>query len=89
MALNKNITLKNNFGENTEIKNAYIKVACVETTKENSLAIVEYKKNIDAEPIVKESFNFKSDISENSKNALIQAYLHLKTLPEFDGAVDC
>lgn len=29
------------------------------------------------------------DYELNGENAIKQAYLHLKTLPEFEGAVDC
>ena len=32
--------------------------------------------------------SFVPDITENAKNFIEQAYLHVKTLPEFDGAID-
>jgi hypothetical protein len=40
----------------------------------------------------KESFDAKTFTCEydlNGENPIKQAYLHLKTLPEFEGAVDC
>ena len=34
-------------------------------------------------------YSFEPSVSDDSLNFIKQAYLYLKTLPEFDGAVDC
>ena len=33
--------------------------------------------------------SYQADLSLDGPNPIKQAYLHLKTLPEFSGAVDC
>jgi hypothetical protein len=35
------------------------------------------------------SYSFEPSVSEGSPNFIKQAYLYLKTLPEFSGAEDC
>jgi hypothetical protein len=35
------------------------------------------------------SYNFEPSVAEGSENFIKQAYLYLKTLPEFSGAEDC
>lgn len=35
------------------------------------------------------SYNFEPSVADGSPNFIKQAYLYLKTLPEFSGAVDC
>lgn len=35
------------------------------------------------------SYSFQPSVAEGSTNFIKQAYLHLKTLPEFSGAEDC
>jgi hypothetical protein len=89
MALQKTIKLKNNFGEDTEIKNAYIKVAEVLFSKKKAIGKVHFYKDGTELPISIDTFIFDSSVSDNSKNAIAQGYEYLKTLPEFADAVDC
>jgi len=42
----------------------------------------------DDKPIDSKRYAFTPSVAEGSNNFIKQAYLHLKTLPEFAGAVD-
>jgi hypothetical protein len=64
---------------------AYIKVDTVQGTKSNVVAQVDYL--VDGQLVQKQSYAFVP--SMDSGNFIAQAYNHLKTLPEFAGAVDC
>lgn len=64
---------------------AYIKVDTVQGTKSNVLAQVDYL--VDGQLVQKQTYTFVP--SMNGGNFIAQAYAHLKTLPEFAGAVDC
>ena len=87
MAIQKNIKLTDNFGIEVEIPNAYIKVESTNCSKQNSSYFVAIKKSNDGEVINKLMKDFNYDLS--GENAIKQAYLHLKTLPEFADSVDC
>jgi methionyl-tRNA formyltransferase len=87
MALQKNIKLTDNFGIEVEIKNSYIKIPKVECTKNQMNYFVEIKKESNEIPFVSQTKTFDYDL--NGENPIKQAYLHLKTLPEFADAVDC
>lgn len=89
MALKKTVNLPNNFGQTTQIVDAYIKVSSVLFTKSSSMATIEYKEQKDSAPIYVESENFVSNVEDGSENAIKQAYVFLKTLPRFIGAIDC
>ena len=89
MALQKNIKLTDNFGIEVEIPNAYIKISKVECTKEQINSIVEIKKESIELPYIYTIRNYIFNYNINGENPIKQAYLHLKTLPEFAGAVDC
>jgi len=87
MAIQKNIKLTDNFGIEVEIPNAYIKIPKLECTKNQINFILEIKK--DSESIPYFSKNKVTDYNINGENPIKQAYLYLKTLPEFADAVDC
>lgn len=85
MALKKTITLKNNFGLSNIFDDAYIKVNSVSGTKESVTAYVDFKK--DEQVLMQKGFQFAPNME--GANFIKQAYEHLKTLDEFDGAIDC
>ena len=87
MALQKNIKLTDNFGIEVEILNAYIKVSKVECTKQQVNCIIEIKKDTSSTVLVYQNNIF--DYNINGENPIKQAYLHLKSLPEFVDATDC
>jgi hypothetical protein len=86
MALKKTIFLKNNFGTDTEFDGACIKVRSVNFSKDAAQANVDFYKSDAGERLVIKQYDFSVDL--NGKNAIAQAYEHLKTLPEFAGAED-
>jgi len=89
MALQKNIKLTDNFGIEVEIPNTYIKVKTTECSKENSVYILEFKKSKDSNDCIKTQVGrFNLDLN-SSENPIKQAYIHIKTLPEFSDAIDC
>ena len=87
MALKQNITLKNNFGDDVTFADSYIKIEKVAGNKEQiGINVSFYKKQ--NEQIV-DNKNYLFTPSLDGKNFIAQAYDHLKTLPEFAGAIDC
>lgn len=87
MALSKTI-IKNIFGEELTLENAYIKIDSIQGDKNN----IEFRVqmfNKTKEYLIDERFyNFIPDVLENSPNFIKQGYEYLKTLPEFQDAVD-
>jgi hypothetical protein len=85
MAIRKNFETQFGF----TLVNAYHKVMSVKIENKTSMAFsvgafVNSEKEIPAQAI---SYSCSYDL--NGGNALNQAYNHLKSLPEFAGAVDC
>jgi hypothetical protein len=97
MAFRKNITVEGklliqfahgivNKGNESFSSSAYIKVTSVMASKSNGTAIVNFENDLNA---FTKSFDFPISVSEGAPNFIKQAYEHLKTLPEFAGAIDC
>ena len=95
MALRKKITVTGdtmiytpfgvvNIGESSVTVNAYIKVKSVQGSKETATAAVEFS---DGQTALQKQFVFAPNL--DGPNFIKQAYEHIKTLSEFDGAVDC
>jgi len=87
MAIKKNVSLKNNFGTDSEFVDAYIKVRSVNLSKDAAQANVDIYKSNGGDRIIIKQYDFIVDLA--GKNAIAQAYEHLKTLPEFAGAEEC
>ena len=87
MALTKTITLKNNFGENSEFDSAYLRIERIEATKHLMKIELNFYKNGGKEFLSNTSLSMIPDF--DGPNFFKQAYLHLKTLPEFSNAIDC
>lgn len=86
MALEKNITLKNNFSEDSFFENAYIQVAEISGTKKLINALVFIKKQDRVNVLDQRTVSFVPSVSNNSYNFIKQAYEHLKTMDEFSDA---
>ena len=65
---------------------AYIKVDSVYGDKTQLTANVSFKG--DTQSFIKQ-YQIPASVENGSANFIAQAYNHLKTLPEFAGAVDC
>lgn len=90
MALRKNIEFTpNGFDSAASLSNAYIKVDTVSGNKSTvEITVIIYsEKNEQKLPAQAKKYTFAP--SMGNKNFIAQAYEHLKTLPEFDGAEDC
>lgn len=88
MALQKTITLTDNFDINVEIADCYIKVSEVKGGKSLLIAYVDYHKDASSGSIHRKRFSFTPQVSDGSGNFIAQSYEHLKTLSEFSGATD-
>ena len=87
MALTKTLNLVDNFGEAIVFPDAYIRVEQTSATK--FVCFVTYKvfQKKDGRELQQRFTDFQLDL--DGPNPIKQAYLHLKTLPEFSDAVDC
>ena len=65
---------------------AYIKVISINGNKSSVIANVNFKG--DAQQFTK-PYQVPVSVETNAPNFIAQTYSYLKTLPEFDGAVDC
>ena len=83
MALSK--TIQTNFG--VEIQNAYHRVSGITLKNKTSMDVeVSIYANTDSKPVSVKGYLADYDLS--GSNPIAQAYEHLKTLPDFDGASD-
>lgn len=65
---------------------AYVKVVSIVGNKKNITASVNFKG--DNQQFTKQ-YKIPVSVDVGSENFIKQVYLHLKTLPEFEGAKDC
>ena len=65
---------------------AYIKVVAVSGDKLKLNAVVSFKGDIYS---FSKNYELDASVADGSLNFIAQVYEHLKTLPEFSGAVDC
>jgi hypothetical protein len=86
MALQKSIQFKTAYGD-IVVNGVYIKVDQVSASKQDGVANLRYFKSKDGDVLKEQQIDFPVDIE--GKNFIAQAYDHIKTLPEFNGAVDC
>ena len=88
MALSKTLQLIDNFKEPITFENAYVKVIQVTGNKKALTVLYGIYKGPDLEEALEQRYvMFPPDM--NGPNPIKQAYLHLKTLPEFSNATDC
>jgi len=82
MAFTKSFTF-----QGLTIQNGYIKVASQYGTKESLNFHVDFCKSPSESALYSQTF--VCGLNLNGSNPIKQAYLFLKTLPEFSDAVDC
>jgi hypothetical protein len=88
MALKHDIYLEDNFGEKVLLKDLYIRVDRLDATKQQVNATVGFYRDGEIKiGVHTDVYRFAPALVGD--NFITQAYEHLKTLPEFDGAVDC
>ena len=91
MALKQTLTVKDNFGIEVQLEDCYVRVVSLHGTKTNMMANVDIFKKPEGEfpnvLLMNEKHEFEPRL--DGPNFIAQAYGHLKTLPEYQGAVDC
>lgn len=86
MALSINLEASTQFGT-IKVLDCYVRVLNVEVSKTEIGVRTQYLKNANGGLLQEQRYVFPYDI--NGENPIKQAYLHLKTLPEFANSVDC
>ena len=87
MALTQATTIQTTAGLPVDIANAYIKVASVIADTQIISSIVHTYTQSSGLIATSQTYQFKHDLE--GPNPIKQAYLYLKTLPEFADAIDC
>jgi hypothetical protein len=88
MALKQSTTLIDQFDEHITFNNAYHRIDRIEGGKSKMIiCLALYKSQEEQKLLLNKTYQFVPSLSGN--NFFAQAYEHLKTLPEFAGAVDC
>jgi hypothetical protein len=87
MALNTTIIHDIDFVGPTELS-AYARISGINCTKTHTVAVVSWHHVDGNGPVIKsQGFRFHTD--HDGPAVFSQAYMHIKTLPEFAGATDC
>ena len=84
MALKKDVVLENGI----KVDAAYIKVGTVSVIVKTKISFCVFY-SVDAEKSAFKESGFGCQYILDGQNPIKQAYEHLKTLPEFTGAIDC
>lgn len=87
MAILCTLPLVNNFGESTVFTDAYVRVLRTSATKDSCVTTYAILKSAEGRKLEERIVDFPLDL--DGPNPIKQAYLHLKTLPEFADAIDC
>ena len=87
MALKNTFNRKNNFGTTSILSDCYCKVVAVSGDKNMIFADLSAMSQDQTYTYFTQRFSFKPDL--DGGNFILQAYQHIKTLPEFAGAKDC
>jgi hypothetical protein len=87
MALTKNIILKDNFDDDKQFVNAYIKVDSLSGNKEEMRVMVGIYREKDKQKINSQQLVFVPSL--NGVNFISQAYEAMKKDQRFEGATDC
>lgn len=86
MAIRKNVQLRNNFGEQSNV-DCYIRVASVTLQKTNARAVLNLLSADQSRLVDQDAIEFIVD--ETKPNVLAQTYDHIKTMSKYAGAEDC
>jgi len=87
MALLQDFLLIDNFGKEISFDRTYVKVTHVTSTKTTGALCYKIFEKQEGRCLADRSVDFPIDL--DGPNPIKQAYLHLKTLPEFADAIDC
>lgn len=77
------------YGQQINFSDAYAEVVFITTDKTSLDAqVIIYTNEDKSAEIERKSYRIIPDVTDTGKNPFKQVYEHLKTLPEFVGAVD-
>ncbi len=68
--------------------NMYIKIDRISGTKDEQEMTVVFKKDRDSQTLLTQNYQFTPSLDDDAGNLFKQGYEYLKTLPEFEGAID-
>ncbi|WP_303984669.1 hypothetical protein [Niallia circulans] len=81
--------VKEQITETLVVKDAYFQIVKIEGNKEKmDIVLSVYKDNTKKYVLETRVYSFNPSVSFDSPNNFKQGYEYLKTLPEFDGAID-
>lgn len=86
MALQKEITLTDSFGEDRTFSNAYHKITQISGNKGMIQVVITSFASPDGARLKDTTTGFVPSLS--GSNFIAQAYAHVKTMPEFENARD-
>jgi len=89
MALTINKTEIDNFGLSQTLPSAYCKVCFISGDKTNINFKIDVMNTAKDFVYLQKSYSFTPSVANGSSNFIEQAYVYLKTLPEYTGATDC
>jgi hypothetical protein len=87
MALTKTIVLKDNFDDDKQFSNAYIKVDSLSGNKTHMRVSIGIYREKNGQNISNQQIIFTPDLS--GTNFIAQAYETMKQDARFSGAIDC
>jgi hypothetical protein len=87
MALKKQISLVDNFDILVDLGVSYIRVEKVDASKSKATVSISFNNEDASKNFAVKFYEFSPKLY--GPNFIEQAYDHLKTLPEFAGAIDC
>ena len=89
MAIKIDFKTVDNFGGAVVLPKTYCRVTMVVGNKTHLVFDVEVLNNEKDRLFLTQKYNFAPLVEPGSANFIEQAYNHLKTLPEYVGAIDC
>ena len=89
MAFTATLTLTDNFGVDVTLSDLYVRVDRIDGGKQSAIITAGLYREGGAELVANSTYTFQPSVAESAGNFIAQAYEHLKTLPEFEGAEDC
>jgi len=89
MAIKQTFNVQDNFGHDVVLADTYCRISRVVGGKDLMHFNVEVLNGDKDRLFMEKSFSFTPSVADGAENFIKQAYEHLKTLDEFDGAEDC
>lgn len=89
MAIQLTVQAIDNFGQQVTLSNCYCKISFLKGDKYLIHFSVDFWSQDKTKLYKTEMFSFTPSVVTGSLNFIEQAYVYLKTLPEFNSGTDC